>query len=131
MNKTDENTNQIRYKKELSRINKLLKNTGVDEKKHKLMLTVIENTVWMKVKLDEAREEIKEESIVVEYDNGGGQKGIRENPVFKAYENLWRSYISGMQRILDMLPEDKSDTKKAELDKPKNMLEIVRARKQA
>lgn len=128
MNKTDENTHQIRYKKELNRINKLLKNASVDEKKHKLMQAVIENTAWIKVKLDIAREEIQEESITVEYDNGGNQKGIRENPKYKGYKSLWASYMGGMSAILNLLPEDKAKEEKKKAIETKTMLEIVRSK---
>lgn len=118
-------------KKEIRRIKKILVNYGVPADKIGIMMPVIENTAFIKGKLDETKALIEKSSVVISYDNGGGQKGIRENPIFKGYENLWKSYISGMQRILDMLPDDKKEVKKVELEKPKNMLEIVRARKQA
>lgn len=85
----------------------------------------------MKAKLEEAREEICDEGIAVPYDNGGGQKGMRENPLFKGYENLWRCYIAGMGKILDSLPEEfqEKEEKKEEKTAPSTVLDFVKNRR--
>lgn len=36
---------------------------------------------------------ISTEDLVVEYDNGGGQTGTRENPFYPAYEKLLSSFV--------------------------------------
>lgn len=90
------------------------------------MMPIIENTAWMKVKLDDARALIEDAEIVIEYDNGGGQKGIRENPLFKAYEALWKAYVSGMAQIINILPEEKAQEVEKTVEKPKTVLELVR-----
>ena len=123
--------NDDRFLEEFERIMDLLKDAGVSEKKIKVMIPVVENTSWMKVKLDDARAAVKNSQIVITYDNGGGQRGIRENPLYKGYESLWKSYMQGMQKIIDAIPDDHVEIKAAELEKPKTMLEVVRARKQA
>ena len=61
---------------------------------------------WQRVKLDEARKEMQDASIVCEYDNGGGQTGTRENPIFKAYINLWRAYMVGLEKFSSYLPKE-------------------------
>lgn len=65
---------------------------------------VITNVVWMQTRLKDTRTEIGKASVVVPYDNGGGQTGTRENPLYKAYEALWKSYMLGMDKILKYLP---------------------------
>ena len=87
---------------------------------------MIENTAWMKAKLDDAREQIKNTSVVIPYDNGGGQKGIRENPLFKGYESLWKSYMTGMCRLLDYVPKQVIDEEAEKIDTPRTVLELVR-----
>lgn len=114
-----------RAKKEQRRIQKLLSDIGISEKRMKLLEPVILNTAWMKAKLDDAREAIKNSQIVISYDNGGGQKGIRENPLFKGYESLWRSYMAGMGKILDSLPQEQIE-QAVEIERPATMLELVR-----
>lgn len=113
---------------EMQRLKDLLASAGVSDNRIKMLDAVIENTSWMKVKLDEARQVVQESSVVISYNNGGGQKGIRENPIFKGYEALWKSYMSGMNVILGVLPKEviKEETEKA--TETKTMLEIVRGK---
>ena len=111
---------------EADRLRALLLNCGVNEKYIDILNTTIENTAWMKVKLDDARDQIKKTSVAIPYDNGGGQKGIRENPLFKGYENLFKSYLSGIRQILDVLPKQAEPIKNDEINKQKTALEIVR-----
>lgn len=111
---------------EAERLRELLLSCGVNESYVKILNTTVENTAWMKVKLDEAREAIKTSNVVIPYDNGGGQRGLRENPLFKGYENLFKSYLSGMKQILDALPKQAEGVKIEELEKPKTMLDVVR-----
>ena len=115
-----------RAEEEQDRITDILKSAGVSDKRMRTLEPVILNTAWMKAKLDDAREAIKNSNIVISYDNGGGQKGIRENPLFKGYENLWRAYIHGMDRILSALPDELATEQRIEMEKPKTMLELVR-----
>lgn len=116
---------KVRAEEEQNRITDLLSEVGISDKRMKLLEPIILNTAWMKAKLDDAREAIKNSNIVISYDNGGGQKGIRENPLFKGYESLWRSYMAGMGKILDILPQDQIE-QAVEIEKPATMLELVR-----
>ena len=124
----DEKEIKSRAEEEQNRILALLEDVGISEKRMKLMEPVIWNTAWMKAKLDDAMEAIKHSNVVISYDNGGGQKGIRENPLFKGYEALWKSYMLGMTRIMDCLPQEIVKHEIEELEKPKTMLEIVRSK---
>lgn len=117
---------KARAEEEQDRIIEILNSAGVSDKRMRTLEPVILNTAWMKAKLDDAREAIKNSNIVISYDNGGGQKGIRENPLFKGYENLWRAYIHGMDRILSALPDEIATEQRIEMEKPKTMLELVR-----
>lgn len=119
---------KARAEEERNRMTELLDGAGISEKRMKLLEPVILNTAWMRAKLDDAREAIKNSNIVVAYDNGGGQKGIRENPLFKGYENLWRSYMAGMSKIIDCLPDEIATVESEVADKPKTVLELVRNR---
>jgi len=111
---------------EMQRLKELLIEFGISEKKVMMLDPVIENTAWMKVKLDEAREVVQESSVVISYDNGGGQTGIRENPIFKGYEALWKSYMSGMNIILNALPKEVVEKEADKVIEARTMLEIVR-----
>lgn len=94
---------RVRYEKR--KMLKIFENSETIQADLGTITPIIENVCWMKVKLDDAREDIGEDGLIVPYDNGGGQRGVRENPAFKAYEALWKSYSGGMATILDLLPE--------------------------
>lgn len=111
---------------EEQRITDILHDAGISDRRMNALAPVILNTAWMKAKLDDARENIKNTSVAIPYDNGGGQKGIRENPLFKGYEALWKSYIQGMDRILSALPVEVIQAEVEMVEKPKTMLELVR-----
>lgn len=110
------------------RLIEIMKQSGVSDKRIKMLEPVILNTSWMKAKLDDAREAIKNSNVAIPYDNGGGQTGIRENPLFKGYESLWKSYMNGMDRIVSCLPQDVARIEVEEATKPKTMLELVRSK---
>lgn len=119
---------KARAEKEQNRIIDLLSDAGISDRRMKILKPIILNTAWMKAKLDDAMEAIKNSNIVIAYDNGGGQKGIRENPLFKGYEALWKSYMLGMNKILDSLPPEAVQTEITEESKPQNVLSIIRAK---
>lgn len=96
-------------KKEQERLTALLKAAEIPQKQQAVLLPVIDNMAWQRIKLDEAREEMQDASIVCEYDNGGGQTGTRENPIFKAYISLWRAYMVGLEKYTSYLPKDLQD----------------------
>ena len=133
MNKPMEENKTLkeRAKAEQRRVKNLLKRMGMSQDRIKLLSPVIEDTSWMKAKLDDSKEAIRESQIVIKYDNGGGQTGIRENPLFKGYEALWKAYMLGMREIFGSIQSGKEEIRQAETNAPTNMLAIIQARKKA
>lgn len=115
-------------REEVERLHDLLDEYDISDRRKKLLEPVIENTAFMKVKLEEARKMVKETSVVIQYDNGGGQKGLRENPIFKGYEALWKSYMAGMNEITKALPQEVVKVEAEKIVEAKTMLEMVRDR---
>lgn len=128
---SEQNSIEEKATVERDNLRQLLFDCGVSEDRLALMEPVIENTAWMRVKLEEARKDIKNSKVVIKYDNGGGQSGLRENPLYKGYEALWKSYISGLSKLLDLLPPAQAKAAVPADLKPKTVLEIVRAKKKA
>ena len=125
--KTDKEVMQ-RAKEEERKILSLLQAAGINANKIELLNPVIENTAWMKIKLDDARETIKNSQIAITYNNGGGQRGVRENPLFKGYEALWKSYMAGIGRIFDSLPAEEAPAIVTDESRPQSVLSIIRAK---
>ncbi|MBQ9692485.1 MAG: hypothetical protein IJV70_04940 [Clostridia bacterium] len=107
---------------------KILRDAGISKDRISLLEPLITETAWMKVKLQETREAIGSSELVVHYNNGGGQSGKRENPLFRAYESLFKIYLSGFETILNELPKNGTEAKRLEKEKPCNALAIVRAK---
>lgn len=118
---------KLKHKKEKNRLIRLLKKADVDQEKIQMLIPIADNTAWMKVKLDDSIDKIKNSSVVMPFEQGK-QKMIVESPFFKGYENLWKSYLAGMNQILAALPQDVAKKEKFEIEKPKTMLELVRER---
>ena len=118
-------------RREQRKIVRELKKSKIPDTQLKILEPVIMNTAWMRVRLDTARREMEEAKIVVEYDNGGGQKGLRENPIFKAYEALWKSFMLGMGRILDAIPEEKQEELAGKMEevRPQTVLDRIREKR--
>lgn len=92
--------------KEHKRLEALLDRADVPQQQRDVLAPVIDNMAWQRVKLDEARQQMQDANIVCHYSNGGGQEGERENPIFKAYINLWRAYMIGLEKYTSYLPKD-------------------------
>ena len=95
-----------RVENEHKRLEALLDRADVPKQQRDVLAPVVDNMAWQRIKLDEAREEMQDASIVCEYNNGGGQSGTRENPIFKAYINLWRAYMVGLEKFTSYLPKE-------------------------
>ena len=116
---------ESRKNKERNRLKRLLKAADVEDWKIQTLQQVIENTAWMSVKLEDTRQEIREAEVTVPYDNGGGQSGVRQNPIFQGYESLWKSYMAGMAQILTAAGMKKDQ--KSEKLKPRSVIQLVRS----
>ena len=119
---------KARASEEKKRIIAILKDAGISKRRMDMLKPVIENVSWMRAKLDDSRDLIKNSNIVMSYDNGGGQRGIRENPAFKGYESLWKAYMQGMNRILDTLPPEQIQNATDDGIKPQTVLDQIRAK---
>ena len=76
-------------------------------------------------KLSEARASMKDEDLVVEYDNGGGQHGFRENPYFTAYEHLLATYTRSLSVLAELIGDDANDAEESPLNKLRAQFKVV------
>lgn len=122
----DKMTNEVAIQKEYKRLTDLLNRAEVQPKYKEVLTPVIENLALQRVKLDETRELMKTQAVICKYDNGGGQSGIRENPIFKGYENLWKAYLAGIEKVLNYLPKEMQEEVQSDT---KDVLALVREMK--
>lgn len=118
---------KARAKKERARIKRLLKQAGTPPERMKMLEPVIENVSWMKAKLEDTTDRIRDGQIVIKYNNGGGQAGVRESPLFKGYEALFKTYMSGMAKIMEAMPVKESAPEPPADVKPSTVLDAILA----
>ena len=91
------------------------------------VLELAESVLFMQRKLEETRGLIENEPLVIAYDNGGGQSGIRENPSFVSYEKMFSTYSRGLRALIDIVKENGGNTKQVSaLEERRERLKIVR-----
>ena len=98
-----------RITREKNRLIELLDRADVPQQQRDVLAPVIDNMAWQRVKLDEAREQMQAADIITTYKNGKDQEGTHENPIFKAYINLWRAYMVGREKYTSYLPKELQD----------------------
>ena len=76
---------------------------NVPEQVRPMVVELADNVLFMRRKLAETRRGIRREQVVIPYDNGGGQAGIRENPAFKGYHALLASYRKSLEELVVLL----------------------------
>ena len=118
----------IKVVQEHERLDALLDRANVPQQQRDVLAPVIDNMAWQRIKLDQTRIEMQNASVVCDYDNGGGQTGVRENPIFKAYINLWRAYMVGLEKYTSYLPKELQDEAPGDMI---NVLDQVRQMKRA
>lgn len=78
---------------------------SVDVRIRPQAVILAEQMLFMADKLEETREELVYQPLAIAYDNGGGQSGIRENPVYSAYEKLLSAYTKTISTLSSMIGE--------------------------
>jgi hypothetical protein len=71
------------------------------EREH--VMSLANDVLFMRHKLAETRRALESQPVVIPYDNGGGQSGIRANPAFAEYEKLLKSYTQAYDALKDAL----------------------------
>lgn len=94
---------QARVESELRKLQRLTKD-AIPEDKRSVVLALLPNIAFLKVKLDDSRRCLLYECIFTEYDNGGGQSGLREHPGFAAYNKLFTTFSRSIKQLTDMMP---------------------------
>lgn len=70
---------------------------------HEESLVLAEAVVLMSKKIEETLKTLKNEPLVIPYDNGGGQSGIRENPNYTSFEKLMATYTKSLRQLIEIV----------------------------
>lgn len=64
--------------------------------------TLEEQVAFMAGKLKQEKKILDKQHVVVTYDNGGGQKGVRRNPMFDGYNALMATYLKATAQLNEL-----------------------------
>lgn len=98
---------------------------GVDSRIRPQATVLAEQVIFMAKKLKESKAGLRNQAIVIPYDNGGGQTGIRENPAFTAYEKLLATYTKSLTALRDVIG-DNSPKELSALDEMRRKFQVVK-----
>lgn len=82
---------------------KVVKN--VDERIRPQTEVLVKQLQNVSKKLKTEGAKMADQDLIVEYDNGGGQKGIRENPYYQAYFRMLAEYRKTLRDVKDLIGE--------------------------
>jgi len=98
---------------------------NVDSRIRPQATVLAEQVIFMAKKLKESKAGLRDQAIVIPYDNGGGQTGIRENPAFTAYEKLLTAYTRSLTALRDVIGDD-APKEMSELDSLRRKFQVVK-----
>ena len=88
---------------EIKNLNKLY--SKIDKKTKKAVHSLIENAAFMTVSLEDLQNEMIENGMVCEYQNGENQWGTKDSPEAKLYNTMIRNHSTIMKQLTDLLPK--------------------------
>lgn len=76
---------------------------GVPEAYREQAVELTEQLFFQTRKLRESREAMENAPIIMAYDNGGGQRGVRKNPAYEAYNSLMQNYRKTLALMVELV----------------------------
>lgn len=101
-------------KKEMNRLKKIFKE--IDPDKRAVVDGLIQNAAFTRVMLYQLQQEQMETGPIVEYDNGGGQSGVRISPASQQYVKLLGTYNQIIKNLVIILPKADRAQARAQAD---------------
>ena len=96
---------QKRIKKELTRLKRIFKE--IDENKKKLVESTMEDVAFLRVTMQDLRENIIRDGTTVEYQNGENQHGTKQSPDAQLYLQMSQKQTQAMKILIDCMPKAK------------------------
>lgn len=87
-----------------SRIKRTLKGIGMSAEEIAANAELIQNVGFIEDRLYNARIDIADAPLVVEWCDNRGEESVRKNPSYEVYTKLYAQYISGIKALLDRVP---------------------------
>lgn len=106
---------------EIERLTNIYKN--IDADKAAVVKELIQNAAYSAVTLRELQKNITEYGAVQEYNNGGGQCGMRISPALQAYTKLIATYNGIIKQLVGLLPKSEQELARMSSDPMNSFLD--------
>ena len=100
----------LRVQAEEKRLNELF--TGADPNKLDFIRNHVQQLAWLNISIVELQKDIDEAGAIIEYDNGGNQKGLQQNPSCKLLIEYQKLSNTVFRALLPVLPDRENKTGK-------------------
>ncbi|AJQ57903.1 MULTISPECIES: hypothetical protein [Bacillus] len=104
MSNNQELEKEKRIKREMTRLNSLLKN--LDPKKKRAVSSLIKNAAFMAVTLEDVQDKINKNGIEEQYQNGANQFGNKKTIAVEVHNNMTKNHAQVMKQLTDLLPKE-------------------------
>jgi hypothetical protein len=95
-----------KIKKEKEKFIDILRDLEVDENRLRAADPLIENAAFMSVALKNLQNEIAENGMITQYQNGPDQWGTKQSDEVKTYNTMIYRYNAIMKQLLSLIPDD-------------------------
>ena len=104
---------KIRISDEERRLLEIFKD--IDENMKKFVEKQIINLAWYTISIEDLQQSIDEVGTVVEYNNGGGQSGLKDNPDVKTLIAYQKHVNTIVNQLVSLVPPSQAKSKLMEL----------------
>jgi hypothetical protein len=98
----DKNT---RISEQIEKLTEIYKD--IDANKQEIARDVIRNAAFMIITLQDLQQDINEQGVVIEYQNGANQWGQKQSPQVEVYNKLMANYLKVIKQLVELIPENK------------------------
>ena len=95
-------TKDQRIRKEELRMKKIL--SSLDKETKNMASSLVKNAAFMAVTLEDLQEQINENGVISEYQNGENQWGTKKSPEIDVYNSLIRNYALIVKTLTSLVP---------------------------
>ena len=100
-------------RKEKNRLLKVFRE--IDKNKLEFVKKQIDNLAYLNLLAELLRHSISVNGTTCGWDNGGGQKGVKDNPDVRNLISVQKNIVSITNQLIDLVPKQKSKSKLEEL----------------
>lgn len=93
-----------RIKEEIKRLNGIFSNMNKNTKK--VVKSLIENAAFMAITLEDLQNQINENGVTCEYQNGENQWGTKKSPEVEIHMSMTKNHTQIMKQLADLIPKE-------------------------